>query len=59
MWNHHKDFLSYHLLTKAEQECDQVLGVSVSTTQPVDIGPGWIKVEDDLNHIHTWHLHDT
>ena len=56
--NRHKDFVSYHVLSPQERKNDQVLGVSGETIALQGIGSIRLRVEDDLNDIHTIHLHD-
>ena len=58
MWNCQCDFISHWMLTQEEQMCDKVLGISSTTVLPLGSGTIWIKVEDNLNIVHTWHLHD-
>ena len=41
-----------------ERKNDQVLGVSGEAVAPQGIGSIQFKIEDDLNDIHTIHLHD-
>ena len=58
IWNRHKDFMSYHVLSPQERKNDQVLGVSGEMVAPQGIGSIRLRIEDDLNGIHTIHLHD-
>ena len=58
LWNCHKDFISYHALSPQERKYDQVLGVSGEAVAPQGIGSVQLRIEDDLNDIHTIHLHD-
>ena len=58
LWNRHKDFISYRSLLPQERKNDQVLGVSGQAVAPQGIGSVRLRVEDDLNDIHTIHLHD-
>ena len=57
LWNHHKDFISYHSLSPQERKNNQVLGVSGEAVAPQGIRSIRLKIEDDLNDIHTIHLH--
>ena len=56
--NRCKDFMSYHVLSPQERKNDQVLGVSGEMVAPQGIGSIQLRIEDDLNGIHTIHLHD-
>ena len=58
LWNHRKDFISYHPFSPQERKNDQVLGVSGEAVAPEGIGSVRLRIEDDLNDIHTIHLHD-
>ena len=58
IWNRCKDFVSYRVLSSQERKNDQVLGVSGETVAPQGIGLIRLRIEDDLNDIHTIHLHD-
>ena len=58
IWNCHKDFISYHVLSPQERRNDQVLGVSGEMVALQGIGSIRLHIEDDLNDIHTIHLHD-
>ena len=58
LWNHRKDFISYCPLSPQEKKNDQVLGVSRQAVAPQGIGSVRLRIEDDLNDIHTIHLHD-
>ena len=58
IWNRRKDFISYRVLSPQERKNDQVLGVSGETVAPQGIGSIRLRIEDDLNDIHTIHLHD-
>ena len=58
LWNRRKDFIYYHSLSPQERENDQVLGVSGDTVAPQGIGSIQLRIEDDLNNIHTINLHD-
>ena len=58
IWNCRKDFVSYCVLSPQERKIDQVLGVSGETVAPLVIGSIRLRIEDDLNDIHTIHLHD-
>ena len=58
LWNRHKDFIYYRSLSPQERSNDQVLGVSGEAVAPQGIGSIWLRIEDDLNDIHTIHLHD-
>ena len=53
LWNRRQDFSSYRRLSCQEQEQDKVLGVNGKTIKPIGIGTVLLKIEDDLNHIHT------
>ena len=53
IWNRRKDFISYHVLSPQERKSDQVLGVSGETVAPQGIGAVRLRIEDDLNDIHT------
>ena len=56
--NRHKDFIYYHSLSPQERKNDQVLGVSGEAVAPRDIRSIRLRIEDELNDIHTIHLHD-
>ena len=58
IWNRHKDFISYRVLSPQERRNDQVLGVSGEAVAPQGIGSIRLHIEDDLNDIHTIHIHD-
>ena len=58
IWNRCKDFMSYRVLSPQERKNDQVLGVSGETVAPQGIRSIRLHIEDDLNDIHTIHLHD-
>ena len=58
IWNRRKDFISYRVLSPQERKNDQVLGVSGETVAPHGIGSIRLRIEDDLNDIHTIHLHE-
>ena len=58
IWNRRKDFISYRVLSPQERKNDQVLGVSGETAAPQGIGSIRLRIEDDLNDIHTIHLHE-
>ena len=58
LWNRHKDFISYRALSLQERKNDQVLGVSGEAVAPQGIRSVQLKIEDDLNNIHTIHLLD-
>ena len=58
IWNRRKDFVSYCVLSPQERKNGQVLGVSGETVAPQGIGSIQLRIEDDLNDIHTIHLHD-
>ena len=58
LWNRHKDFISYRALSPQERKNDQVLGVSGEAIALQGIGSIWLRIEDDLNDLHTIHLHD-
>ena len=58
IWNRHKDFISYRVLSPQERRNDQVLGVSGEAVAPQGIGSIRLRIEDDLNDIHTIHIHD-
>ena len=58
IWNRRKDFISYRVLSPQERKNDQVLGVSGEMVAPQGIGSIRLRIEDDLNDIHTIHLHD-
>ena len=58
IWNRQKDFISYRVLSPQERKNDEVLGVSGETVAPQGIGSIRLRIEDDLNDIHTIHLHD-
>ena len=58
LWNHRKDFISYHALSPQEKKNDQVLGVSGDTVAPQGIGSIRLKIEDDLNDIDTIYIHN-
>ena len=58
LWNQHKDFIYYCSLSPQERKNDQVLGVSGEAVAPQGIGSIQLRIEDDLNDIHTIHLHD-
>ena len=58
LWNCCKDFISYRALSPQERKNNQVLGVSGEAVAPQGIGSIRLKIEDDLNDIHTIHLHD-
>ena len=46
------------VLSPQERKNDQVWGVSGETVAPPGIGSIRLRIEDDLNDIHTIHLHD-
>ena len=56
--NRRKDFIYYRPLSPQERKSDQVLGVSGEAVSPQGIGSIRLWIEDDLNDIHTIHLHD-
>ena len=56
LWNRRTDFISCRSLSPQERKNDQVLGVSRQAVAPQGIGS--VQLEDDLNDIHTIHLHD-
>ena len=58
LWNRHKDFIYYRSLSPQERKNDLVLGVSGKAVAPQGIGSIQFRIEDDLNDIHTIHLHD-
>ena len=58
LWNRRKDFIYYRSLSPQERKNDQVLGVSGEAVSPQGIGSIRLQIEDDLNDIHTIHLHD-
>ena len=58
LWNRQKDFIYYCSLSPQERKNDQVLGVSGGAVSPQGIGSIPLRIEDDLNDIHTMHLHD-
>ena len=58
IWNRRKDFIYYRSLSPQERKNDQVLGVSGEAVSPQGIGSIRLRIEDDLNDIHTIHLHD-
>ena len=58
LWNRCKDFIYYHSLSPQERKNNQVLGVSGEAVAPQGIGSIQLRIEDDLNVIHTIHLHD-
>ena len=58
LWNCRKDFIYYRPLSLQERKNDQVLGVSGDAVSQQGIGSIRLRVEDDLNNIHTIHLHD-
>ena len=58
LWNRCKDFIYYRSLSPQERKNDQVLGVSGEAVAPQGIGSIRLRIEDDLNDIHTIHLHD-
>ena len=58
LWNRRKDFIYYCSLSPQERKNDQVLGVSGEAVGPQGIGSIQLRIEDDLNNIHTIHLHD-
>ena len=58
LWNRRKDFIYYRSLSPQERKNDQGLGMSGEAIAPQGIGSIWLSVEDDLNDIHTIHLHD-
>ena len=58
LWNRRKDFIYYRSLSPQERKNDQVLGVSGEAVSPQGIGSIRLRIEDDLNDIHTIHLHD-
>ena len=58
LWNRRQDFSSYHRLSRQEQEQDKVLGVNGKTIKPIGIGTVLLKIEDDLNHVHTLEIQD-
>ena len=53
IWNRRKDFISYRVLSPQERKNHQVLGVSGETVAPQGIGSIRLRIEDDLNDIHT------
>ena len=57
-WNRRKDFIYYRSLSPQERKNDQVLGLSGEAVSPQGIGSIRLRIEDDLNDIHTIHLHD-
>ena len=58
LWNQCKDFIYYGSLSPQERKNDQVLGMSGEAAAPQGIGSIRLRIEDDLNNIHTIHLHD-
>ena len=58
LWNRCQDFSSYRRLSCEEQEQDKVLGVNGKPIKPIGIGTVLLKIEDDLNHIHTLEIQD-
>ena len=58
LWNRHKDFIYYRSLSPQERKNDQVLGMSGEAVAPQGIGSIRLRIEDDLNDIHTINLHD-
>ena len=58
LWNRCKDFIYYCSLSPQERKNDQVLGESGEAVAPQGIGSIRLRIEDDLNDIHTIHLHD-
>ena len=58
IWNRRKDFMSYCALSAKERKNDQVLGVSGETVALQGIGSIQLRIEDDLNDIHTIYLHN-
>lgn len=58
MWNRRQDFSTYRRLSKHEQEQDKVVGVNGDTIKPVGLGTVVLKLEDDLNQVHSLELHD-
>ena len=58
LWNRCKDFIYYRSLSPQERKNDQVLGMSGEAVAPQGIGSIQLRIEDDLNDIHTIHLHD-
>ena len=58
LWNRRQGFSSYRRLSHQEQEQDKVLGVNGKTIKPIGIGTVLLKIEDDLNHVHTLEIQD-
>ena len=58
LWNHRNDFIYYRSLSPQERKNDQVLGMGGEDVSPQGIGSIRLRIEDDLNDIHTIHLHD-
>ena len=58
LWNRRKDFIYYRPFSPQERKIDQVLGVSGDAVSQQGIGLIRLRVKDDLNNIHTIHLHD-
>ena len=56
--NRRQDYSSYCRLSHEEQEQDKVLGVNGKTIKPIGIGTVLLKIEDDLNHLHTLEIQD-
>ena len=56
--NRCKDFIYYRSLSPQEKKSDQVLGVSGEAVAPQGIGSIQLRIEDDLNDIHTIRIHD-
>ena len=56
LWNRRKDFIYYRSLSPQERKNNQVLGVSGEAVAPQGIGSIRLRIEDDLNDIHTIHL---
>ena len=58
LWNKQKDFIYYRPLSPQERKNNQVLGMSGEAVSPQGIGSIRLRIEDNLNDIHTIHLHD-
>ena len=58
LWKYRRAFTSYRPLTKEERMKEALLGVNGETVMPLGIGTVPIKLEDDLNIIHTIELRD-
>ena len=58
LWNRRQDYSSYRCLSREEQEQDKVFGVNGKTIKPIGIGTVLLKIEDDLNHLHTLEIQD-